>query len=100
MEFASKPSLTRHTINFHTEKFQENEKEENTLEIKTEHVQDTLEIKTEYVQDYIEKFTFVELKQENVTNSESNNPPALQIKTEILNLENETSQSENLILGV
>ena len=99
-EFADKSSLIRHTINVHTEKFQDNKKGEDTLEIKTEHVQDTLEIKTEYFQDYVEKSTFVELKQKNVTNTESNSPPALQIKTEILNLENESAQNDELILGV
>ena len=99
-EFPDKSSLIRHTINVHTEKFQDNKKEKDTPEIKKEHIQDTLGIKTEYVQDFVEKSTFVELKQENVTNTESDNPPALQNKTEILNLENESAQNDGLILGV
>ena len=45
-----------------------------------------IEIETEQVQDYIEKSKFVELKRENIDNDELNNPPAVQIKTEIMNL--------------
>ena len=42
----------------------------------------------------------MELKRENIDNNELNNSPAVQIKTEIMNLENESSQNGDLILGV
>ena len=83
-----KSNLTRHTSNFHKENFQENK------------VKEILEFKTERVQDYIEKPTFVELKGEDINKWELNNPPAVQIKTEILNLQNESAQNDELILVV
>ena len=88
-EFSKKSNLTRHTSKFHKENFQDNKE-----------VKEALEFKTENVQDYIEKPTFVELKGEDISKWELNNPPAMQIKTEILNLQNESAQIDELILGV
>ena len=81
MEFANKLYLSKHTFKVHKEKFQENKK-----------VEEAIEIKTEYIEEYI-----VELKQENISNGELNNPLAVQIKTE---METESALNEDLILGV
>ena len=82
MEFATKKYLSRHISDVH----KDNKK-----------LKKGIEIKTEQVQDYIEKSKFVELKRESIDNNELNNSPAVQIKTEIMNLENESSENGDLI---
>ena len=85
MEFATKKYLSRHISDVH----KENKK-----------LKEGIEVKTEQVQVFIEKSKFVELKSESIHNNELNKSPAVQIKTEIMNLEKESSQNGDLILGV